>query len=177
VPDELYERIAADDYLADLTQRPPIDLRAMRAECQTIEDQVSYLRRVVQGRLDILRAERRRRDEGRESIALSELIAGLPETLSGGVGGGSRNRAAHEADLSSIGDVTDEVDAHCPPDLLANLTIASADELDGAIGALTQFEHDVSDRRRTIFTRLDALADELARRYRDGEASVDALLA
>jgi hypothetical protein len=176
VPDDLYEHIAADGYLDALDQRQPADLRAMRAECQSLEDQVSYLRRVVQGRLDILRAERRRREEGRESIELSELIAGLPETLSGGVGGGSRNRAAHDADLSSIADVTSELDELCSPNLLANLTTSDLDDLDATIAQLAEFEHAVSDRRRTIFTRLDALADELARRYRDGEASVDALL-
>lgn len=176
MPDELFRRIAAADYLDQLEQRPPAALRAMRAECQALEDKVSYLRRVTQGRLDILRAERRRRDEGRESIELSELIAGLPETLSGGVGGGARHRAVHDADLSAIGDVSSELDGLCPPNLLANLTTADAAELDAAIGGLADFEHAVSDRRKTIFARLDALADELARRYRDGEASVDALL-
>ena len=41
---------------------------------------------------------------------------------------------------------------------------------------LRALEVQVSGRRRMLFDRLDALADELGRRYREGEATVDKLL-
>ena len=41
---------------------------------------------------------------------------------------------------------------------------------------LSAFEQRVSGHRRSLFDRIDALQDEITRRYRSGEASVDALL-
>ena len=60
------DRIFGADYLAGLEQRAITDVRAMRAECQEIETGLSYLRRLVQGRLDIVGAEQQRRRDGLE---------------------------------------------------------------------------------------------------------------
>lgn len=38
-------------------------------------------------------------------------------------------------------------------------------------------EREISGQRRVLHQRLDAIQAEMARRYRDGEADVDALLA
>ena len=43
--------------------------------------------------------------------------------------------------------------------------------------ALHEFEQARSHERRELFTRIDELSAELVRRYRDGEANVDGLLA
>ena len=43
--------------------------------------------------------------------------------------------------------------------------------------AISAFEQRVSQDRRARFDELDVLSAELVRRYRDGEASVDTLLA
>jgi hypothetical protein len=58
------------------------DLRARRAACEGREAAVSYARRVLQGRLDIVRAELERRHEAGESDA-AELLASLPGVLAG----------------------------------------------------------------------------------------------
>src|SRR2546428_12880909 len=39
-------------YLVDLEHRPIEEIRTLRAECQQLEVDQSYLRRLVQGRLD-----------------------------------------------------------------------------------------------------------------------------
>jgi len=46
---------------------------------------------------------------------------------------------------------------------------ALADELDA-------YEHKVSGQRQALFDRIDALQAEITRRYKTGEATVDALL-
>src|SRR3546814_1843983 len=51
-------------YLGDLAERSIGDVRAMRAECQEVESGMSLLRRLVQGRLDIVGLELRRRATG-----------------------------------------------------------------------------------------------------------------
>ena len=58
------------------------EVRAMRAECQEVETGLSLLRRVVQGRLDIVGLELQRRAEGGDPEDLPDLIARLPEVLS-----------------------------------------------------------------------------------------------
>jgi hypothetical protein len=54
--------ILADSYLEDLEDVDTQEIRRRRAECEEEEQGISYARRVVQGRLDILRAELLRRD-------------------------------------------------------------------------------------------------------------------
>ena len=47
------DRVLAEDYLGELPAKAITDIRSMRNECRAIEDRVSYLRRIIQGRLDI----------------------------------------------------------------------------------------------------------------------------
>src|SRR3546814_19712467 len=68
-------------YLGDLAERSIGDVRAMRAECQEVESGMSLLRRLVQGRLDIVGLELRRRASGAVPEDASDLIAHLPEVL------------------------------------------------------------------------------------------------
>ena len=57
------------------------ELRARREEAEAEEADVSYLRRLLQGRLDILRAELERRSAGGDQD-VAALLAGLPAILS-----------------------------------------------------------------------------------------------
>jgi hypothetical protein len=75
------DRILADDYLAGLSDRPVAELRALRAQCQTVETQLSYLRRMVQGRHDIVTGEIDRRSHGGDRYDVSDLVDRLPEIL------------------------------------------------------------------------------------------------
>ena len=80
--DSELERILADDYLGDLGRRSLPELRELRAECQEIETELSYLRRLTQGRIDIVGGELHRRRSGGDPHDLSALIERLPEILS-----------------------------------------------------------------------------------------------
>jgi hypothetical protein len=67
------------------------ELRSRRDECRRVEDLVSYLRRVVQGQLDLIHAEIEMRvkgtggDDGRLIDDLPSILAG---SQAGGAGGG-----------------------------------------------------------------------------------------
>jgi len=169
-----FERISEPDYLEGLTSRPLGDLRTMRADCQAVEDAVSFLRRLVQGHLDIVRFEQERRAAG-QPADLAALVAGLPKSLSQHVVGGSVGRLPGLPAPADPG-LTDELDAVCDVARLAHLPDLSEDELAGLATELSRLEDLVSARRHVVFGRLDALAAELTRRYRTGAASVDALL-
>ena len=146
----------------------------MRAECKTVEDAVSFLRRLVQGHLDIVGFEQDRRASG-QPADLAALVASLPKTLSEHVVGHDGGRLPA---LTSPADptVTDELDAICDAMRLAHVPELSDDELARLVADLRCLEQTVSARRQVLFERLDALSAEVTRRYRTGAASVDALL-
>ena len=171
------DRILGQEYLGELESRPMPDVRAMRAECTEIETGLSYLRRMIQGRLDIVGAEQQRRREGLEPGDLSDLISHLPEILSDRTrtsGFGRLPQFMAPGEIES--DLQDRLDAIVAEHDLESLPTLTAEELDQVHDDLEALEHEVSSRRRQLFDRIDALQGEITRRYRTGEASVESLL-
>jgi hypothetical protein len=171
------DRILGAEYLGELERRPMADVRSMRAECQEIETGLSYLRRLVQGRLDIVGAELQRRRDGAEPGDLADLISQLPEILS------DRTRTPGFGRLPQLlapGEVDAELTARLDEIMadhdLETLPTLSDDELHHVHDQLEALEREVSDRRRQFFDRIDTLQAEITRRYRTGEASVESLL-
>jgi hypothetical protein len=175
-----YQRIAEPSYTESSTSCSLNELRARRAECQRLEDALSLLRRLVQGHLDIVRSEQRRRAAG-EAPDLAALVAVLPRTLAehGGEAGAPRSRPTAPAVTDpALTDpaLTEELDAICDVVRLSRLPDLGDDELEILAADLAALERTVSARRRVVFERLDVLSSELTSRYRNGAASVDALL-
>ena len=83
------DRILSHGYTDDLDARSVDELHAMERESLEVETEISYIRRLAQGRIDILEAERDRRAAGG---TLGDLIARLPEILADE---GPRSDAAH----------------------------------------------------------------------------------
>src|SRR3954447_1105561 len=73
------DRITAPGFREGLPDLSLHDLRARRDECLAEREYLSLLRRLVQGRLDILLAEGERRRRGDEPSSLVEHVA---ETMS-----------------------------------------------------------------------------------------------
>ena len=164
-------------YLDGLEQRTTDEVRAMRAECQALEAQVSYVRRLTQGRLDIVDAELDRRREGRPPSDLAELVAALPDTLGRHLTApGSGRRPTTIEPIEPDPTLVDPLDRILDVDALGALPSRSDDDLAEVRTALAAVEADLSARRRSLFERLDALSAEITRRYRTGEASVESLL-
>ena len=72
------DRVLADDFVADLTGLDLDEVRSRRREAEQEEADLSYIRRMLQGRMDILRAELARRSGGGgEKIVehLSQVLA------------------------------------------------------------------------------------------------------
>lgn len=169
------DRILSDHYLDDLAERSVAGLRSLRAECQVVETQLSYLRRLVQGRHDIVTGEMDRRLAGGEPGDVHELVQRLPEILSDRIRapGPGRLVASIEPPEPS-GYIAEHLDAIAGPLPLERVT---DEDLHATAGQLAALEGEVSGLRRTLFTRIDTIETELTRRYADGEARVDDLLA
>lgn len=148
------------------------ELREVRSTLQREDDVVSYVRRVAQARLDLVRAEAERRRHGERGSDLpSELRIILSQQLTGGVA-----RPPRPADDIGEHELSDELDAICASHGFSRLEDLDDAEMAALAAALDGYERRVSADRRERFDRLDALSAELVRRYRDGEASVDHLL-
>lgn len=170
------DQILQDDYLGDLQQRPIDEIRSMRAECQELETGLSYVRRVVQGRLDIVGSEASHRAAGGEPGTAADVVARLPEILSDKVHAPGLGRLQQVLAPGDLGGLVGDVDAIASPDRLADLAALSDEELSELTHRFTAYEEEVSTRRRGLHDRIDALQAELTRRYKTGEASVESLL-
>lgn len=167
------DRLLAPDFLVGVAERPIDELRAMRAEAEQEETDLSYLRRLLQGRVDILRAElARRRGEGPEG----SLVDALPQILadervpSHGLG----RHAALEP--SEIDDHRRYVEALVSDGDLSDPGALDEQTMNRMLDVLDREESDVSRRRRSVQAVMDALTAELGRRYKDGAADVADLL-
>ena len=170
-----YEQIAAADYLSGLVERPVDDVRAMRRQCQSLEVAVSYGRRMLQGQLDIVRGEHQRRRRGERPSTMVELVSNLSQTMT--IGGPPAHTVTRQSvSMNGVPLLNDELKRvleSSAPDRLPELNDS---ELDAVLADLETTERDVSSVRQVLFERLDHLSDELTRRYRVGETSVDELL-
>ncbi|MGW5423183.1 RsiG family protein [Streptomyces sp. NPDC003943] len=177
----------------DLPERPQPELgalrlpelRTLRREAQSDEADLSYVRRMLQGRIDILRAELARRTDpaptGAEAPAgagpetpvldrLSEILADAPSRHRTSVRHVTLSTPRGEEYRRLAAEMLSEVE-------LSDLTARTDEELHAAMGRLAGYEQQVSRRRHQLQRTADDCSAEIARRYREGEAQVDDLLA
>jgi len=166
------DKVLAEGFADDLGGLELDDLRARRREAEQEEADLSYVRRMLQGRMDILRAELARRAGGGDKI-VDHLSAVLADTGRSDHGLGRFLRVEPS-----------RVDEHrrLVEQVIADVGVSdvqgrSDDELRAAVERLEGFEHAVSEDRRRVQQVMDALTTEVADRYKSGAASVDDLLA
>ncbi|MFF6949421.1 aerial mycelium formation protein [Streptomyces iakyrus] len=173
-------RLPSDTSEPELPALSLPDLRTLRREAQRDEADLSYLRRLLQGRIDILRAEvARRRSAGVASVAASDegsVVERLAEILRDGP---ARHRSS--ARHLTLGTPQGEEYRRLAAEMLAEVELSDLDartvqELTSAMGRLERHEQQVSRRRRRLQRTADECSAEIARRYREGEAQVDDLL-
>lgn len=169
------ERLLDPDFVAGLRDLSMDDLRAKRTECQEVEVGLSYLRRVVQGRLDIVIADLQRRAGG-EPADLAALVDQLPGILGEHARPAGYGRLPTLIEPADTDDLTAEVDAVADTARLSSLPDMEEAEIRALADALGELERQTSDQRRLLHERLDVLQEEIVRRYKEGEASVDSLL-
>ncbi|MFV0522885.1 MAG: hypothetical protein ACK5RL_00045 [Acidimicrobiales bacterium] len=169
------------DPTPELATVPLPELRRIRTACSDAEGDVSLARRVAQGRLDIVGHELRRRSGLGEETAPSAtgLLYDIPELLAE-TGTRSSTPGSRRVGIGTPGPIAGtllgEVDAIASPETLGSLDQLEDDALRRLLDRLRAYETVLSDTRRQLHDRIDSIQVEIARRYRDGEASVDSLL-
>lgn len=156
------DRILADGFASDIDGRPIDDVRAMERECLEVETEVSYVRRLAQGRIDILEAERDRRAAGG---SLGDLIAALPTILADEGRASPANTRAQAVLAPADGIAWNRGMERLIDDAtLANLPMLTEAELQATLGQLRELEGLVSGQRRSLHGVLDILTNSIARR-------------
>jgi hypothetical protein len=169
-------------YAEGLESRSLDELRSSRAVLQEAEGALSYVRRLVQGRLDIVASERVRRAEGgdsRSSEGLAPLLESLPSILAdpgtrGGIGPGRLPQHLDPGETAAA--LLADLDWRVDPGRLTDLAALDDSELVDLTEELASIERQISDDRRRLHERIDSFQAELVRRYRSGEANIDSLL-
>ena len=173
--DDLDQVLARGD-LSDLSTRSLEEIRALRAECNRVETKVSYLRRLVQGRLDILVRELRQRSEGGDSTDLPALVENLPEILADNVHAPGHERLVTNLHPPDIDEITADLDVLAGTKALGSLSELSDADVRALAERLSSVDREVSDQRRALHRRIDLLSAELTRRYKAGEATAETAL-
>ncbi len=173
------DRVLSGEYLDAVTTVALPELREIRDEAEQEEADLSYLRRMLQGRIDILGAEldRRRRSAAGDPDAGS-LLANLPQILADSPRPGARGMGRHSStEATRVSEHRRRVEQLAGDISLSDVAVRTEDELTASLDQLRAAEAEVSTVRRKVHGVLDACAAEITRRYRDGEADVNALLA
>jgi len=158
------DRIRDPSYLDGIESRSLGDVRARRDECMAEREYLSLLRRLVQGRAEILKAELASRgsdDDRRLVDRLSEILASDQPVTSRG-----------EAMKVSLPEEEMLLARRRIERLVADAGISDPSELDDdtlkdAVEVLAGEEREVSAQRGDVHRVLDALQDELKRRYKE----------
>ncbi|MFG2724604.1 aerial mycelium formation protein [Streptomyces canus] len=165
----------------DLARLSLPELRTLRRDAQRDEADLSYVRRLLQGRIDILRAELLRRSPKGAGSLLERLpeasvVDRLPEILTDAP---ARHRSS--ARHVTLGTPHSEEYRLLAAEMLAEVELSDLSartdlELSTAMGRLVRYEQQVSGRRQRLQRTADECSGEIARRYREGEAQVADLL-
>jgi hypothetical protein len=171
------ERVLGTVPDTDLTSLDLGEVRARRTAAGALEDSISYVRRVIQVRLDILGTELAHRRSGESPASSQELVARLPDILAERAGGAGHGQAPRDLMFPDV----DAALVAAVDDVVTTAQLASVSDVDDStlaelVDRLEILEGEVSATRHALHERLDALQGEIVRRYRTGEASVDALL-
>jgi hypothetical protein len=160
------DRIRDAAYLEDVGDLALEDLRARRDECLAEREYLSLLRRLVQGRAEILQAELASRGTDADAPPLVDRLA---EILAGDE---PQTQARGEAVRVGLPEEEMLLARRRVERIVADATLSDPSGMDdeqlaAVVEMLADEERQVSDDRGDVIRVLDVLQDELKRRYKD----------
>jgi hypothetical protein len=159
------DRVLAPEFTDGLEEIDLEELRERRDVCRAERDYLSFVRRLLQGRRDILQAELERRRRDGDEGTLLELVAAI---LADAPTGSSRG----EAPVFTIPDeeinlARRRVERLVSDSRLSDLPALADEELEEAVERIDEEERNLSDLRARVLQVHDTLQAELVRKWRD----------
>jgi hypothetical protein len=165
------DRIRSPEFVAGLSDLDLDELRGRRDECMDERERLSLLRRMVQGRAEILKAELDRRGGNGDT---SPLVDRLAQILSS-----DEDRSPGRGEALRFATPDDELvrARRAPERMVADPEISdpsalSDERLAQAVDDLLDQERAVSAERAEVIQALDVLQEELKRRYKEDPSAV-----
>jgi hypothetical protein len=168
------DRVLSEGYLDGLASLPLSEVRELRDQAEQEEADLSYLRRMLQGRVDIINAElaRRRGDAGGGGSIIDQLPRILADERSPARGLG-RHTVIEPSRVDEHRRLVERLVGDSDLSALAGRTV---EQLEETLQRFGDHERQISEQRHAVQIVMDAAAHEITRRYREGEADVSALL-
>jgi len=166
------DRVLDPTFVEGLADISMVELRARRKEAEQEEVDLSYLRRMLHGRMDIVQAELARRESSEDVSVVDSLVSILSDGPRSTYGSGRHATATP----SRMSERRRGVEVAISDAEASDIEARSIGELVLVLEMLRGHESVVSQTRREVQTVMDTLSAELAGRYRDGLASIDELL-
>ena len=160
------------EYLDNLSGLDLDELRRRRHTAEDVESQISYYRRLLHGRMDLLNFELRRRGGEEERT----LLEALPEILASGMVFGEEPNLRHIETMPPIPSKTGRrlIDTIMDDSVLTQLSDLSDDDVVEALDQIQEVETEMSNQRKQLHAVIDTLQSEIVARYKSeqGEATV-----
>jgi hypothetical protein len=164
------DRILDPAYVDALESLSLDELRTRRDDCLAEREYLSLLRRLVQGRAEILRAEIDRRGAGADDEPLVERLSTILATEGHTPSRGEAVRVGiPEEELLLARRRIERLVADAG---LSDPGALDDDQLARAVDVLATEEHEVSQARAYVIEALDRIQDELKRRYKQDPSLV-----
>jgi predicted HTH transcriptional regulator len=165
-----------EEWVSDIGSMSDAELKGQIGELASTEQEISYSRRILHGKIDLLRAElvnrlRARHDAGQESITDAD-VAKLTDLITAAESEATPGGPLVDAELETAEETgTSTVNEGFP-----DLSELSDPELKDLIRKLTEEEREISYQRRILHGKIDILRAELVNRMRtqreEGEATI-----
>lgn len=157
------DQVLAPEFAEDLSDLDLDELRSRRDLAETVETELSYYRRLLHGRMDLVQFEVKRRS-GEETRS---LIEALPQVLAAGESSGGQVGRLRGQFFPDLPDERHRaIDRVLSDGYLATLPDLGDDDLADIQRSLAETEQAVSAQRREVQDVFDALQAELTDRYR-----------
>jgi hypothetical protein len=174
------DRVLSPGYADDLAGLSADELHERRHEAEQEEVDLSYARRLLQGRLDLLRSEQaNRRDhpgggvpagERSDEVLVRDLVAAMTTD--------EAPRRDHglgrymDVEPSRVGEHRRAAELVVADPRVSDTDSLSDEELADAVERVSGLEQQVSLNRQRVQQVSDALIEEVSRRFRDGELTI-----
>jgi len=158
------DRVLSPGFVRDLGELPIDELKSRRDDALAEREYLSLLRRLVHGRLDIIRLESKRRSGGGEGSLVDQLTEALVEHERGGSRGEAVRVPVPDADMAAA---RRRVERLVSDATISDPTSLSDDDLARSERRLSEEERMVSRARQAVIDVHDPLQDELKRRYKE----------
>ena len=160
------DKILEPSFVQGLGSMELDDVRARRDDCLAEREYLSLLRRLLQGRAEILKAEAEAREEGGAAPLVDRLVEILAD--------GDDHPVSSRGEAVRVAVPEDEmllarrrVERLASDSGISDPSTLTDEALGAAIDALVAEEQRVSQARQAVIGVLDVLQDELKRRYKD----------